>query len=176
MKKLVVLIGWIILISSQVYSQNNFLIGETVYPCTEEFSLTQNSEFMYEPVNFIFAKNKETVMLVVSIKVMGGGVRIKGNLIIYLDDNSIITCKDSGKFDYVDQIATTIYTVTNQQLNKFKTVNINKIRYTLKCFDCKFSSEEGTFTATNAPSDLQYSYGQNLEKPDFPKAINSLFE
>lgn len=172
-----ILLIWAITIAK---AQNSLLIGEQVYPCSYTYSFIQNSDFMRDPLDIIFANDNETIMVVVSLKTMTP-VRVSGNLFIYLDDNSIITCTDKGKFDYVDNIATTVYPLTSEQLNRLKNTNINKIRYSLKCFDCSESSEEGTFTASNMPPNDNWSmYSKlnpnNRSKTDFTEVISNLLK
>jgi len=98
-------------------------------------------------------------------------VLIRGKLTIYLDDGTVISCLDRGKYDYVDNIATTIFYLTKDELEKMKVVNINTIRYTLKCVSgCSYPTE--SFSASNKESGYGY---EKKEKTDVPNLIRELF-
>ena len=134
------------------YSQDTFLIGSKTYPCTSTFQFNSPMGSQGHDLDILIAKNGETGMIVLSTYIMsGGGVRIKGNISIYLDDATVITCIDNGKFDFVDNTATTIYYLTKEEITKIKKSNITKIRFSLKCYgNTVMSGEEGNFTASNS--------------------------
>jgi Tfp pilus assembly protein PilO len=52
-------------------------------------------------------------------------------------------------------------------------ININSIRFSLKCFECYKSSEEGNFLSSNQ-EETGFSF-LKIEKSDFPSLISSLF-
>jgi hypothetical protein len=161
--KQITLITALVLIQTFSFGQNLFFIGEKSYPCTETIMLESNASFLGKDLDVLIAKDNEKGLIVVSTYIVGGGVRIKGKIIIYLDDGTVITCIDRNEFDFVDNVATTIYYLTNDELNKMKNSNINTIRFTLKCQNCVRSSEEGSFSASNK------------EKTDVQSSIINLF-
>jgi hypothetical protein len=152
--------------------QNLFFIGEKSYPCTETFTLESNSNSRLNDLDILIAKDGTKGLFVVSIETIKG-MLIRGKLIIYLDDGTVITCIDKGKYDYVDNVATTVYYLTADQLTKMKNNNINTVRYTLKCRDCYYSSDKGNFSASNN-ANLIGKYVVS-EKTDVPTLINNLF-
>ena len=169
--KLLCLIIVIVLCQNLCHAQNLFFIGEKSFPSTETFEMKSNSDYHYSDLDVLIAKDADKGLIVVSTEIMGGGVRIKGKIIIYLDDGTVITCIDRNRFDFINNIATTIYSLTSDELDKMKESNINTIRFTLKCYECIESTEEGTFSASNKDSNSSYS----RTRADVPKLINTLF-
>jgi hypothetical protein len=71
-------------------------------------------------------------------------------VIIYLDDGTAIICIESGIKDNVDDIATSAYQLTNEELNKLCKSNINTIRYIIKCAESLANPLfEGNYSASN---------------------------
>ena len=133
--------------------QNRFFIGENSYPSTETFKLQSNSDSDYiNDLNLVFAKDGAKGLIIVSSKIVST-VRISGKLITYLDDGTVITCIDRGIKDNVDDIASSAYYLTNEELTKMKNSNINTIRYTIKCAECLMNPlYEGNYSASNKGS------------------------
>ena len=147
MKKNLIILTVTLFITLTVKGQNLFFIGENSYPCTETITLQTNSDDRYD-LSIIFVKQGSLGLMVVSIKTMTR-VLISEKLIIYLDDGAVITCNDSGKYDYVDNVATAVYYLKIKDLSKMKNSNVNTVRYALKCDECNSSSEEGNWSASN---------------------------
>lgn len=162
------------------YSQNLFFIGDKSYPATETFSLMGNNDFDSDNMlglsnlDILIAKNSNNSGFLVLSKKTMTGVLIRGKILLYLDDGTVITCIDKGKYDYVDKTSTTIYTLTQQELEKMRNSNLNTVRYSLKCGSgCQMSTEEGNFTASNK---TKIKYGNEIKKIDVPYLLNVLFE
>lgn len=147
--------------------QNLVFLGEKSYPSTEKFILQSNSDSDYSnDLNLVFAKDGEKILIVVSSKLVSS-VRISGKLIIYLDDGTVISCIDRGNKDNVDDIASTAYYLTNEELSKMKNSNINTIRYTIKCAECLSNPlYEGNYSASNKGS----------IKTDYPTIISEYYD
>jgi uncharacterized protein (TIGR02145 family) len=172
-----------IFLNSILNAQNTFFIGDKSYPCTSTFTLKSNSNDRND-LNVLIAKDGISGLLAASTKVMTPVVFIKGTLIIYLNDGTVITCYDRGKYDKVDNIVTNVYYLTKDELGKMGNSNINTIRYSLKCNGYSSSSEEGNFSVSNTKS----AYGINYDNingfsnksystiaADVPQMINDLF-
>lgn len=151
-----------------------FILGDKSYPSTKTFTLIANSN-TGEDLNVSIAKKKEGGMIVLKTEILGGDSewcrhRIKGNIIIYLDNGKVIKCLDRKKYDSVDGYITTIYYLTNSELLELKLSNINTIRYTIKTIpnSCS-SSQEGSFSASNVIG----KYGSKRE--DIPLELKSKF-
>jgi hypothetical protein len=175
MKIKTIILSIVVLLSTYTYSlnaQNIFMIGDASYVSTEIIELRANSEMEYEDLKVVIAKDGDAAMLILS-RNTGGGVYIKGKVLIYLDDATVITCIDKGKYDLVNDVTTTIFYLTTDELNKMKNSNLNTIRYTIKCGKgCIISTEEGDFSATNKGE--KYQYGK-VVKYDVPSMIKKLF-
>ncbi|MGV3630914.1 MAG: hypothetical protein ACO1O6_06900 [Bacteroidota bacterium] len=115
------------------------------YPCTDYINFSSNADFRSD-LSTCILRNNESGYIVVETET---DVMIRGELIIYLENGETIKCLDKKKYDHVDGYARNIYSLTKEEMDKLKETNIKKIRYTLKCLDCMYSTEEGNFTASN---------------------------
>ncbi|MEO1187178.1 MAG: hypothetical protein AAFX46_22020 [Cyanobacteria bacterium J06636_27] len=167
MKKVLLLLFIAMTYALKTNGQNLVFLGEKSYPSTEKFILQSNSDSDYSnDLNLVFAKDGEKILIVVSSKLVSS-VRISGKLIIYLDDGTVISCIDRGNKDNVDDIASTAYYLTNEELSKMKNSNINTIRYTIKCAECLSNPlYEGNYSASNKGS----------IKTDYPTIISEYYD
>lgn len=160
---------WIILIAAlfitvPTKAQNLFFIGESSYPCTETIPLQSNSDS--NDLNVLFAKDKTTALLVVTIESPFFDSSFGEKLIIYLDDGTVITCIGRAKHDFVDDKPLAVYNLTNEQLSKMKTSNLNTVRFGLKFDIGSLSPEERYFTASN----------KSINKTNVPALLIELME
>ena len=153
MKRILILVILAITFTIDTNGQNLVFIGENSFPSTETFTLPSNSDSDFiNDLNLVFAKDGEKGLFVVSSKLVST-VRISGKLIIYLNDGTVITCIDKGINDNVDDIATSAYNLTNEELEKMKKSNINTVRYEIKCAECLTNPiYEGNYSASNKGS------------------------
>ena len=153
MKRILILVILAITFTIDTNGQNLVFIGENSFPSTETFTLPSNSDSDFiNDLNLVFAKDGEKGLFVVSSKLVST-VRISGKLIIYLNDGTVITCIDKGINDNVDDIATSAYNLTNEELAKMKKSNINTVRYEIKCAECLTNPiYEGNYSASNKGS------------------------
>lgn len=135
MKKIPIILVSMLFITLTANGQNLFFIGENSYPSTESFALQSNLDGG-EDLNVLFGKDGVTAVIAVTTKSSLQTI-FSGKLIIYLDDGTVITSMDKGESYYVDDTAKTVYSLTNEQVNKMKNSNINTVRYTLKIYDFK---------------------------------------
>lgn len=173
MKRYLIATLLLLTLSQFALGQNTFFFGQKAYPCTEKFTLKSNKEINGNDLDVRFAKNGESGMIILSIELWDDHVRIKGNLLIYLEDGTVLTCIDRGKFDHVDDIATSVYYLTKEEIIKMKNSNISLIRFSLKCFKCGMSTAEGNFSFSNKETGDEYD---KTTKTDVPSLISSLFD
>lgn len=149
MKQTLLIMTVMLFVTLTVKGQNLFLFGDKSYPCTETITLQSNSAS--NNLNLLFGKDGTKALIGVSIKLKFMIEQaFTGNLIVYLDDGTVITCEDQGKHDFVNNATSAIYYLSNEQLNKMKNSNINTVRYTLKSSDgYSFSPDAGNFSASN---------------------------
>ena len=107
-------------------SQNKIFIGEKSYPCSETFTFSDRTDLYIQ-----FIKDKDVGMITLTIRTISCESRISGKILIYLDNETVITCLDRNKYDCVNGMATTIYYLTKEEINKLKNSNINAIRYSI---------------------------------------------
>ena len=154
---------------STTNAQNLFLIGSKTYKSSETFKMKSKSYGGHD-LDVLIAKDSENGLLVLTTDADPiAGVRIKGDAIIYLDDGTVVTCKDRNKFDHVDDVVSTIYNLTKLELEKMKKSNINSIRFFYGCYNCIAYTGEGSFTAVNITE------GYFFKKTDFRLVISELF-
>ena len=165
MKKLLTYIAISLFAIYTLSGQNLFLIGESSYPSSETFALQSNSDLWYvSDLSVVFAKGEGTPLFAVKTKTPD--LVIRGKLMIYLDDASVIVLNDRGNYDYVDQIASAVYYLTKEDLNKLESSNINTIRYSLVYVDGYDSPYDGNYSASN----------KSRSRIDFPTIISEFFE
>ena len=140
MKKIIITISVVVLFVSSLSSQNKIFIGDKSYPCSETFTFTYPDFFGKQDLDIMFIKDKDVGMIALTIKAHWKEDRIKGKILIYLDNETVITCLDRNKYDYVNGMATTIYYLTKEEINKMKNSNITAIR---------FSTDTENFEASN---------------------------
>jgi len=148
-----------------VKGQNLFFYGEQSFPCTEAVSLKANSGDQIKDLNVLFAKHGKQALFIINTEVEN--LLIRNKLIIYLNDGNVIGLDDEEYYDYVDNTATTLYTLNKEDLNKLKNSNIHTIRFRLEGEDdlATYLFEGGSFTASNKGN-----------RYDFPALITEFFE
>lgn len=155
MKKYFILLYLMIQFINENNGQDLFFIGEKSYPSSHEVGLTSISEHPYEHSIYVqIAKDGENALFVINISsesILFEDWAVGDNLLIYLDNGTVITCKDKKKYDHVNNISTTVYYLTKSELEKIKISNINTLRYNIICKVCTPSSRlVNAFTATNS--------------------------
>jgi hypothetical protein len=169
-----------ITISISLKGQITFFIGDKTYSATTYFKLwdfNHRIEWDNDDINVLIARNGVTGMIVLERSTdLSSTSRIKGNISIYLDDNSIITCIDRNKFDIVDGTATTVYYLTKEEIDKLKISNIRKLRYSFgdTTFGVKnFIVENHILTYTSGPFEFTNTIGS---KTDVSQLVRELFD
>lgn len=160
MKRTLLTLTVVLILTLTVQGQNLFLFGDNSYPCTETYTLQSNSES--NNLNIVFAKGGTIALLGVSLEITSMPYSI-GNIIIYLNDGTVIKCEDRGNNDYVNDIISTLCSLTEEQLSKLKNSNINTIRYTLK--SRIFEGSEKDYSASN----------KGKQTVDFPGIVSAFY-
>lgn len=116
--------------------QGTFFIGNKTYPCSDELLVRDSRCFVKLSIRVIKDDKKAFLAIKESSLISGYGGssfpeegKIKGKVLLYLDDNTIITLIDRGKYDKVNGVYTTIYNLTESEVNRLCTTNIFAIRY-----------------------------------------------
>lgn len=164
MKRILTIVIATLFITMSAKGQNFFFIGENSYPSTETFTLQSNSDI--NDLDVLFAKGEEKALIIVSSKLVST-VRITGKLIIYLDNGTVVSSNEKVISDNVDDIASTVYELTEEDLSKLKNSNINTIRYVIKSTNIlAHPTSVGNHSASN----------KGDSKIDFPTLVTDFFE
>ena len=75
----------------------------------------------------------------------------------------MITCSDKGIRDHVDQKSIVLYVLTLAEIEKMKSLNIQKIRFTIKAKQGVYGGDTGNYTAENKKN-LYGGYSLDGEK------------
>lgn len=168
MKRSLIFISATLFITLTAISQNFFFIGENSYPCTETYTLQSNDDRDDDKRNLdVTIARDGTLGLIIISRWTPSTVFIREKLFIYLDDGSVISCIDRGNNEHVDFIASTVYSLTEDELNKMKNSNINTIKYTLK-------SEADGYLDMLSGGDFSAS-NKGDSRTDFPAVITEFF-
>jgi len=122
--------------------QSIFMIGERRYPCTKPITFKPGTDYSYG-LDVCIAKESEFGFFAVRRNISILGEKFSGQLLIYLDNGSVITCSESEVSEKVKDNAKAIYSLTADQLNNLKSTNIHTVKYTM------ISNVEEHFSATN---------------------------
>lgn len=153
------------------YGQNLFFIGNKSYPSTGKLIIGdyENGAIIYGDFYVILAKNSKTG--IISLHLDEGRMSdLVGNAVLYLDDNSTITLKNTGIHDNVNGENIYVFYLTSLEIEKLKNININSIR---------FNTISGGHLLKNAEHS-EYSgisiQPTTIPKVDFPTIISELFK
>jgi hypothetical protein len=158
------------LITSICHGQNYILVGDTKYESTETISFPGFGAF--SDLHIQFAKNNDGSGLIFLTKFTGSSSQfIGGTILIYLDNGSVLKCYDKGKRDYVNDMSTSIFNLTKQEIEILKESSIQSIRYTIKCLNTpNFPGCNESFLSEN-----QLEGSERLKRHDTKTMINELF-
>lgn len=102
-------------------------LGRTAIQVQNGFELVSNSDKEdIGNLNLVFAKDGISPIIIVSSKITDA-VKIASNLIIYLDDGTVISCTDRGINENADDVAIAVYRLTFSEISKMNG-SINTVR------------------------------------------------
>ncbi len=157
------------LLAACSYSQNTCFIGNKSYKCTDTYIIGVQNLFNKNPEICFFKDGEKGIIAFKVNNYMMPYTRVKNKLILYLDNNQIVTCVDRGRYDIIDDYATTLYYLTKEEMIKLRRSNISKIRYTI-------GDNNGlnmNYSVVNEDFEDDFSATERL---DFPSIVNYLFE
>lgn len=161
MKQILSIVIITLFITLSAKGQNLLFIGDQSYPSSETYTL---QSFYTSNLNVLFAKDKDTPLFVVSIY-SRNGIEVSGQLIIYLNNGSVLRLKQE-RTDFVDNTSKAVYNMTEDELNLMKSSNINTVRFTLKHEDYDSHPDSGNFTASNNGDSII----------NFPEIVSEFFD
>src|SRR5690606_3620919 len=167
-KKILLLV--LLMSLQKTFSQNTFFIGNKSYLCTQTYTLGVEPFFDRNKVEINFIKDGEKGMIAFTISnSYSPYARVKNNLLLYLDNNQVITCVDRKKSDVVNDSATTLYYLTKDEVSKLKKSNISTIRYT-------FGDDYGVSISRSVSNLDEESYFGIIERIDFPSELSEFYK
>ena len=141
--------SYLILMLSLIYlnsfSQNTFFISNKAYQSSEKWTFECESSIDRHPIVFV-AKGINEGLFVISTETVFY-YYIAGDLLIYLEDNTIIKCTDKKIRDEVNYKKTSVYKLTIAEVKKLANSRIVGVRFNL--YD-KHSDEKISFIAENS--------------------------
>jgi len=153
----------------EVASQNTCFIGSKSYPCTDSYTLGKHEILGRNPEIYFMKDGEKGIIAFVINNYTMPHSRVKNKLILYLDNGQIITCVDRGRYDIVDDYATTLYYLTKDEVNKLKKSNISTIRYSL-------GDDYGVNISRSVSNLDEESYFGIIERIDFPSELSEFYK
>lgn len=127
--KNLLLIAFIGFLPLNLLGQQKMFIGDKIYDATDTFDLISKVNVTWNLEATICKDGNRGILLLKNDyffkKYVGGEV------IIYLQDNTIIRCQDRGKRDIVNDTSTSFYYLTPEELKKMSNSNIYTVRFYL---------------------------------------------
>ncbi|MBP6721734.1 MAG: hypothetical protein KA239_05400 [Bacteroidia bacterium] len=164
MKSLLLFSMTMLLFAFSVIGQNFIYKGDQPYLATNTW-LFQCEHYDY-PLEVQIAKTSTGGYLRIATEVLDQIFYIGGSAFVLLDDGSMITCTDKGVRDYVDEKSVALYSFTQAEMDRLKTMNIQTIRFSIKAPKGLVGGNAGSYTAENS----KYSPDQTAVE------ISSLFK
>ena len=174
MKTLFIILS--IVFCTNLYAQNVIYVGTKSYESTKTFSFLKKGEYhgysnFDTTCDLTFAKSAQGGILMISAYSEGYfDERIVGTILIYLKNGEVLTLVKRLHSDSADKSTSSIYSLSNIQVNKLLQINIASLRYSIQGTYGKKS-----FTCENR---FNNSYQPNVYDEgifDIPKALAELF-
>ena len=152
MKKLI-LILLLVIITSQMYSQNNHVyIKDKKYPSTKTWDLNVDNEdqfIKFNSINVTIAKKiNNSGYLILSANTDGYECFVSGIITIFLENGSLIKCKYIFRNKLNGEISS-YYDLTPQNIIKLKESTIESIRFTIFAIGIMGAEKEGGYQVYN---------------------------
>lgn len=179
MKKQLITTVTVLLISLSAMGQNIIYKGDKQYQATSTWTFKCENYTWTGGLEVQIAKTTTGGYLRLSIDVPDNIFFIGGGAYIFLTDGSTITCSDKGIKDNVDQQSVVLYVFTQAEMDRLKTLDIQKIRFSVKAKSGTYGGPTGNYTANNKKNVINFSiYGKIKEKDYYETSVEvtSLFE
>lgn len=168
------LLTLLILFSLNAISQNIIYKGDKIFNATEQWTFECSLEAGIGNLDVQIAKNENGGYLKLGIYSNGNWNYIGGNVSVFLQDGSIITCTDKRVRDEVDGKSIVLYSFTNIEMEKLKKLDILKIRFMIKAKPGVYGGNTGNYTASNVKS--KSFLDNTVEHFDTSESVKKLYE
>lgn len=160
MYKALLIIAVSLFLAPFVNSQNVIYHGTKQYPATEIWEFRCES-YHQGNLEVQIAVTSSGGYLKLAIPVIENELfYIAGNVYVYLTDATMITCTDKGIKDNVDNKSVVLYSFSQSEMDKLKTLDIQKIRFTVQAKDGVIGGDAGNYNAENKRIVSGNPYGQ----------------
>jgi hypothetical protein len=166
----------IFLTSIMSFGQNIIYKGNKKYIATDIWTFKCENYFWVGDLDVQIAKTNEGGYLKLSIEVPTNSEYIGSSVFIFLEDGAVITCSDKGIKDYLDKQSVVLYILTQSEMEKLKSFEINKIRFKIKTKYSKYNQDPGSFTAYNQKEVKNQILHNLLDKYDNAKKDIDYYE
>ena len=152
-------------VGQNISSKNFIKIYNDLYPATEIFTFQCSKEGIGN-LSVQFAKDGTNGLLKLEVFNNGNTNYIGGNVLVFLEDNTKITCIDKGIRDENEGKSIAIYNFNTAEMEKLKNISISKIQFTLNAKTDVYGSIPGNYTskkyvALNESEDGIETFGTN---------------
>ena len=161
--KLVTLVCFLVL-SIVTFSQNSIYIGTTSYQATDSWRFTVNNNFSLEKTYVTIAKKGTGGLIMLTIPTSTEG-KIKGDIIIYLEDGNAIKCLDRNIRDQLNNEIMAVYYLSQADIQKMSNSDILNIRFTLSHYpyeDKNYLTENSYTTLFEKYKSYKHSTAQEI--------------
>lgn len=171
-RKLIYII--IILFSLNCVSQNIIYKGNKKFSATEQWEFECSFEAGIGNLDVQIARNENGGYLKLGVYSNDNWNYIGGNVSVFLEDGTIITCTDKKIRDEVDGKSIALYSFTNSEMEKLQELDILKIRFIIKAKPGVYGSNAGNYTAKNVKS--KSFLNNETEYFDTSESVKLLYE
>jgi hypothetical protein len=126
--KLITLVYFLVL-SIGIFAQNSIYIGTTSYQATDSWRFTVN-DYSLNKTYVTIAKKSTGGLIMLTIPTTTVG-KIKGDIIIYLENGNAIKCIDRNIRDQLNNEIMAVYYLSQADIQKMSNSDILNIRFTL---------------------------------------------
>lgn len=171
------------------FSQNTLSVLGKEYPAISfvftTYTIYADDERLFpdKDVSVTIAKNNNAGFIELSInspaeKDLCGYFRkcgISGDILLELANGDTIICKDQGMNDFIDGLATAIYTLTPHDMKLLHSANIETIHFFMRTFNKKGNYIAANFqhTRTNTPDEFTQK-NESISITKVPRLIQKL--
>jgi hypothetical protein len=129
MKNIIVVIIFCVTNIALAQNKNIIYSGSKTYESTPTWSFELNSG--YGSLDLAIGKNKKEGVLLLTIGTISKQTYLKGIVLLFLEDGSVIKCYDKGIKDYLDGRSMSLYNLTANEVKTLMKKRIVRVRFSL---------------------------------------------
>ncbi len=173
--KYLITLSLLALLCMPSYSQSYIYMNDRQYEATSSWEFQLNASHISGNPRIAVVKNSNRGYLLISIGVPFQSNYIGGNVTLFLNDGSTITCFDRGIRDHVNDRSKALYYFTSSEIERLKEHRITRIRFSI----VRGSQGERAYTADNyKPGYVAQSFRVRAHQNYHPTdtAVRKLFD